>query len=625
MLTIGNDAVAVAVSADGLRVEIHDVSRGMVWRLDPRRWGYSSEPMGEAFSSPVDYRFTPFLSGVARRVDARRMEVRHPLPDGWAEYEWSLLPDGVEVRLRVVSASAQRVSVPGSFRPTEGGLDMLIPHQQGMLLRDTGPARHHRYTMDRFSMLSMLGYLGPRAGLLACQEDIRDRFLDCGRDQGGVYGFFDATPCAVEGWYERAVRLYPTDASITAVCKRYRARLIERGMFEPWSRKIAIKPIVKKLFGSLLAFIGYNQGRRTDYVAGARRLRAMGFESVFYYPVRFNLMMPGVKMGGDEPLHLSEAQLDAIEAAGGTVAPWTYTYDALDSRDPAMLAAYATDRDGRRRLGWKMDGNEFYRVCTGHQIDFVRRRYQDEMRRMGWNHYDVTAIVGGMPCFNAAHTIHAGRALTARQDQELVGRLLGPEINGNRVVSSEGFNEFAARFYDIGSNKTPPCWGDQQYTPVPMTMLVLHDSAIHNWWEIHVYNDLSAHYSGKRREEHGGSGQSAKRAAMDALYGCPPLVFPFGRQYGWVKDVWGPTFSYEVDIDEPAVQQALAAALPVTRLHRRIGMCEMTGFELVTPDAAVQSSTFSDGTRIVANISDEPRNTQAFGEIGANTWKEVRA
>ena len=45
---------------------------------------------------------------------------------------------------------------------------------------------------------------------------------------------------------------------------------------------------------------------------------------------------------------------------------------------------------------------------------------------------------------------------------------------------------------------------------------------------------------------------------MDALYGCPPNVFPFDRQYGRVEIEKRITRSYAVRLDDPSVQEALA-------------------------------------------------------------------
>ena len=79
-----------------------------------------------------------------------------------------------------------------------------------------------------------------------------------------------------------------------------------------------------------------------------------------------------------------------------------------------------------------------------------------------------------------------------------------------------------------------------------------------------------------------------------------------------------------IKLEDAAVQQALRVALPVTQLHRRSGKQELLSFEFVTPDCAVQSTVFADGTRIVANISNRAKRTEPYGEIAANSWVEVK-
>jgi hypothetical protein len=73
------------------------------------------------------------------------------------------------------------------------------------------------------------------------------------------------------------------------------------------------------------------------------------------------------------------------------------------------------------------------------------------------------------------------------------------------------------------------------------------------------------------------------------------------------------------------VQEALSAALPVTRLHKRIGMCELTGFEILSEDRLVQATTFSDGTRVVANLSQRDQEAGREGLLPACSWREGKA
>jgi hypothetical protein len=171
------------------------------------------------------------------------------------------------------------------------------------------------------------------------------------------------------------------------------------------------------------------------------------------------------------------------------------------------------------------------------------------------------------------------------------------------IVSSENFNDAYAADYDLGSVKAWPQYGPWPFWPVPLTMLVYHDSVIHSWWEPHNYNNT---YFGRTRAvgpffEYGG-GRPRLQATLDALMGCPPDVFPFGAQYGWTGK-GTETFTFRYRFEDPEVQAALRQALPVARLHRRIGPCEMVHFKILSEDGYVQESAFSDGTRVVANFS----------------------
>jgi hypothetical protein len=157
-----------------------------------------------------------------------------------------------------------------------------------------------------------------------------------------------------------------------------------------------------------------------------------------------------------------------------------------------------------------------------------------------------------------------------------------------------------------------------------MTMLVFHDSCVQDWWELHNYN-ANAWALKEVAEGLGvvGSGAPRLKAAMDALYGCPPNVFPFGKQYGWSDQAKHETYSYRIHLDDPLVQEALGVALPVSKLHKRIGPCEMTSFEILCQDRCVQATTFSDGTRIVANLSEKDAEAEGCGKVPALSWREI--
>lgn len=620
MPSIHNETIELHVQDDGFDLLLRDRRRGVAWRLDPSTCGFAtSEAEMMQDKAPVFARI--FSQGRARPLSGTAIELRYPVPGGEVLLLWELRDDHALATLEVRSDQILEVAFPGSFQPEAGAGEVLLPRFQGLLTRPVGPDRYHRW---KFIGMNMLGYLQQGAGLLVAEEDPKGKVLLHGLHQGRVFGLFASRRCPVRGWTRRQARVYPTDGSITAVCKRYRRRVIERGDFVSWEQKIQNKPILDKLFGSLIAFIGYNQARETDYVQSARKLRDSGFESVLYYPVCHNNGNSNFLMGGDKPIALTPAQIQAIKDCGGLISAWNWTTSTLDDGSEAISRSYRLDQAGQLMKEWQIDQFMFNKVCTSYQIEFARRQYQGAMREMDWAHYDVSALDGGCGCWNPAHAEHHRGPLSAGEDALLVGELLGPGVNGNRIVSSEGFTELAARHYDIGSNKYVPGWGDEHIIPVPMTSLVFHDSTLNNWWELHTYNEVPSFAIANDGAGNRGAGWPEKKAAMDALYGAAPLVFPFGRQYGWLDIATHKTFSFEIHLEDAEVQRALRAALPVSRLHRRIGKLEMTGFEFLTEDFAVQATTFADGTRIVANVSDGPVRTSDFGTLPPNSWKEAR-
>jgi hypothetical protein len=53
-----------------------------------------------------------------------------------------------------------------------------------------------------------------------------------------------------------------------------------------------------------------------------------------------------------------------------------------------------------------------------------------------------------------------------------------------------------------------------------------------------------------------------------------------------------------VCFEDAAVQEALIAALPVARLHRRIGKLELLSHAFLSEDGAAQATIFADGTYV---------------------------
>jgi hypothetical protein len=230
--------------------------------------------------------------------------------------------------------------------------------------------------------------------------------------------------------------------------------------------------------------------------------------------------------------------------------------------------------------------------------------------------------------------------MSAREDALQIRRLFSKQTVGNRIIASEGFCDHNTPYYDIGSTKLmPPLAYNPNFIPVPMTMLIFHDSCAHAWWEVHNYNALPGYSAPDEKTiphsfaladlPHGlastGSGAPQLKAAMDALTGSAPHVFPFGRQYAWKNFATKETYSFLIRLEDPEVQQALAAALPIAKLHKKIGQLELLEHQLLNPEGSLQTTLFADGTRILANLSPTPQEAPQWGPLAGHSWKEIKS
>ena len=618
MPALEGSRLRLEVSDDGSDLVLTDRRRGCRWRLDARHQGFraSMEKSG----------FVPLNGGRAVR-DGAALVVSYSVPGGVACFRWSLVSDHAEVALECDSEEIEFVSLPGSFFPEEGTHEVAIPVYQGLLLKDEGPRweefRSHAGHLN-FSM-AMGAVLQKRGSLLVTHECPANWFAAFGQGECGPFFRFEHRRCPVDGWAGAAVRLYAVDGNVTAACKRYRALVKERGEFVTWEEKIAERPMVEELFGSLMAFVGYNRSDETDYVGGARRLREAGFESVFYFPLRMCQYSLGFKMGGNDPIWLDDATLEALRCVPGAhPGPWGWCIEGLDDGSRAMRDLFLLDGQGRPVPNWKIDEFQWYLVCTPYQAEHMKHRFQTDMKAMDWIHYDVSAMMAGLNCFNRDHAFHGGKPLGRIGDVGFVRELFSRETVGNRVVSSEGFGDHYAGWYDIGTTKVMPMGGKRpRATPIPMTLLVFHDSCIQDWWEVHNYNAHRGFPITELPHELGrtGSGLPRLKAALDALYGCPPNLFPFGRQYSWTNFAKRESYSYAVRLEDEPVQEAMVAALPVARLHKKIGRCELVSFDTLSEDRLVQVTEFSDGTRVVSNLSDRPQEAGEDGQLPGHAWR----
>ena len=630
MLSLQNQNILLSCQVDGQDFTLADLKRGTRWQLDPQTLIYREA--SQEFKPDEDHK--TLIPDSARLEPEAKLILTYQAGSSSLEMQYCLRDTYVEVKCPPPKGEIDTYSLPGSFLPENEAVKLLLPIMQGMLWDGRGPA----FNMTRaegshlgFSM-AFIGYLGERGGLLATAETRDDCLWWFGKDDHQriwASNLQIASLGAIR--YERALRLYPTDADITAVAKQYRKKVIEQGRFKSWDEKIAQRPAIERLFGALMCFIGYCQDD-VDYLDGCRKLKAYGFERALIYPGRFNMTCPDIRMGGVPAINLDRETVEAVKKLGYDIAPWSWLNEALQASPKSVRQLYRCSPNGQIIPHWKIDDQQWYLMCYSYLKEYQQRALRNAIPEMTWDHFDVLACVPPMECYALDHPRHFGRPASRSDDRDWVRDVFRVDRQAGLIVSSENFNDAYSQEYDLGSVKALPQYGPWPFWPVPLTMLVYHDSLIHSWWEIHNYNNpWHGRTSMLQNLFAYGGGRPRLMSAMDALMGCPPDVFPFGAQYGY-SGRGSDTFLYRYRFEDPEVQIALRAALPVAHLHQRIGRQEMVHFKILSDDGYVQESAFADGTHVVANFSldfvgeipgIDHKVVKEAGTLGPEGWRIV--
>ena len=605
---------------NGKSLSITDYQTGETWVIDENRLVYGNVDNAEGHRSTLK----PMTASKAELIDDDKLLLTFDAGKNPVNMIYTLYPDYVEVLLpSCISNDIGIISFPGSFNPSDNNKKYVLPIMQGMLWDGKGESfetRYHEAGHGGFS-LAMFGVLGQKGGLLCVAETADDCLWWVGKDKDSSTW---ATNLQVDSLgtmrYDRCVRLYPTKSEITDIAKAYRKRIIEKGRFKSWEEKIKERPALERLFGTIMCFIGYCQDD-LDYVRESKKLKAYGFDKALLYSVRFNTYSKDFQMGGFPPIYLDKEVIQQIKDIGYDVAPWSWLNEGLDDGSDEMRGRYRKNRDGELISGWQIDNQKWFKCCTSSMEEYQYRANADEFKDMTWDHFDVITCATNGECHALDHKNHMGKPLSKTEDREWIKKLLIAGQAKTRPVSSENFNDAFSMEYDLGSVKAWAQFGSWAFWPIPLTMLVFHDSMMHTWWEPHNYN--SRYFARDMGTYQYGGGKTRLMASMDALYGCPPDIFPFGAMYGWTGR-GHETFLYKFRLEDQDTQFALQQALPVAKLHGQIGMLEMTSFEFLSKDGYVQKTEFADGTQVYANFGCGSVYIDGVGSLQSESWISVR-
>jgi hypothetical protein len=614
------------MDGNGTHVVLEDLATKTRWRLDEStRYvakgiaGYHRPPYAAAAVTGPNSPVHTIGPGVATKEGEETIRVVHHNAAGTVTIRWVMEPD----RLRILADSnptegITSLTLPGTFRPEDGGGFLsAVPQCQGILHSGKGPPF---YRALRGFTMAMFGQIASRGGLLIIAATNADAALHWEKTETGTVNLMWLQhPSMGQFTYTRETVIIPASPEVASICKSYRRYVKEKGRFKSWQEKIAERPNLERLFGAAMVFIGYHDDPELDYAASFRRLKAMGIDKAFVYPLYCATTMDVEKSMGVSAIDQRKL-LPLLDELGYAAASFIYIMDGAAEPADDPYRDLLLDRHGKPVEKWRINDLVWYAFSTSKRFDWSRKFLDREHAGFHGMHYDVLA---GTPL---KEDYHGGHRSDARADQENRKEMLAYAAGKGLIVSSECFRDYLTPYYDLGSTKYPFALGGDEYCVVPMTMLVYHDSAYHSWWEIDNYNNpqnQSQDNRGYKDRFAMAGGVPRLQSAMDALLGTLPDIFPFGKQFNFIPHNAPQIYFYKYRLEDAAVQEAIAYAKPVMALNKRIGKLEMIDHRLHRPDGAIQETVFADGTRVAANFANVALEAADLGLLAPESWKIV--
>ena len=386
------------------------------------------------------------------------------------------------------------------------------------------------------------------------------------------------------------------DANITSMAKLYRKYAKEAGYFRSLKDKIAANPNVEKLLGGpdLKVFIATKHINKPDRAAWsgpvfdgyeevstsfgelsdmADSLKESGISSGVIHiggwatqgydnhrPI--DTLPPNAAAGGEEGF---AAASKAVRDTGMIFAIHD-NYRNLDLNSPSYTEdILSVDRYGLPDIGFTSEGGESHQICSACQLELLKKTCSYMKEKIGANGYFLDTITATFlaECYSEKHPI------TKTQDVEnKIGLLKWLQSEG-LVTGAEAGTFWGVSHVDFYEGMM----GTRVGLPIPLFNLVYHDSVVVYWQHGNPYN-----YESPR-------GNFSDHVLSGLIHGnshnycLSAYVFP-----GWKNQI--------VRLNEL-----------LSGFHKRVATLELTEFELLSSDMMLQTSRFSDGTRVITNNS----------------------
>ncbi|MCK6472342.1 MAG: hypothetical protein L6R28_11410 [Planctomycetes bacterium] len=617
MIERRTEALTFAFDPATLAGEVRCLRSGFAWRIDltaapgiaagPPEPMWVEKPWNQICRAKERLRALRPQDVKCHRATERGVELRCEADGAAFALCWELgaLPSELCFELRPDPSGATELvaaELPGALLPAGGSGIQVLTHQlnQGKLYTGApGPLRPGRppeaplHIHDGHHRLRFFGVLGgtstpgaAKAGYVAILEENADAEIVLRRrPDGTLYVSPGWLPCMGTVGYPRRVRYrFEQAADITSLAKAFRSYAQANGLFKSLKEKMDERPRLKELVGATACYLGHFTAGH-DFVETFKRLKAMGHERFFAYPlVHINNRIAMTEE--NKPLHQPEI-FEALRKLDVLPAGWVYL--AGLSRGVKLDRLAARGAAGEMYQNWKVADDPWWQGCPKRVYEDLLNR-EEEVRVADGHHYDTTTSNALMECYAPTHP--ADR----RDDRAHRIKLLQETTRHGLVASSEGVKDWAVPHYDIGSNKNAafpsesPAWRE-----VPVQNMVYHDALFFLWWEGDGYN--CPHHRG---------GKAALQALTDTLYGDMPLLMPAGRSYYFSAGTGSEAVYFDHDLVQPETRAAAERAVAVARHFKRVATVEMTRFEFLSADGTVQRTEFGNGVSVIANFGKEP-------------------
>jgi hypothetical protein len=385
-----------------------------------------------------------------------------------------------------------------------------------------------------------------------------------------------------------------------AMAKRYRELAKKTGLFKTLEEKRKALPAVDLLVGAVNVWCWDK-----DAPAYCREMQALGIKRILWSNAR-----PPEELKALNDLGVLTSRYDiyqdAMNPENFPKLRWLHgdwTSDAWKN-DDLMIRA-----DGEWERGWEVETKDGKMIpcgtlCDRQAVPYAKRRIPAELETHPYRcrFIDTTTASPWRECYHAKHP------MTRTESKQYKMELLRYISEGCKLVcgsetghdASVPFVHYFEGMLSLGPYRVPDSGRDMariwDEVPeavatfqtghgyrLPLWELVYHDCVVAQWYWGDYNNKLPKLWD--------------RRDLWNALYGTPPM-FMFNRK------VW--------EANKARFAKSYKAATPVARAT---GYSEMLSHEWLTPDRAVQRTTFANGVVVTVNFGNAPFALPGSGSL----------